>query len=126
MRMMHEHIDFPGRAAVKVKWQRKSCFTYPWHFHNEYELLFVIKGEGTSYVADSIEELVTLIKKVNPDTPAHPKSFETISLLRKKVKSNFLKSEIGSKEWADSAKFCEIGPQTFPFHSKSFQFYWVL
>lgn len=56
MRMMHEYIDFPGRAAVKVKWQRKSSFTYPWHFHNEYELLYVIKGEGTSYVADSIEE----------------------------------------------------------------------
>ncbi len=55
MKMMHEHIDFPGRAAVKVKWQKKPRFTYPWHFHNEYELLFVIKGEGTSFVADSIE-----------------------------------------------------------------------
>ncbi len=55
MRIMHEHIDFPGRAAVKVKWQKKPSFTYPWHFHSEYELLFVIKGEGTSFVADSIE-----------------------------------------------------------------------
>lgn len=56
MKMMHEHIDFPGRAAVKVKWQKKPRFTYPWHFHNEYELLFVIKGVGTSFVADSIEQ----------------------------------------------------------------------
>lgn len=54
--MMHEQIDFPGRAAVKVKWQNKPHFTYPWHFHNEYEILYVIDGSGTSFVADSIEE----------------------------------------------------------------------
>ena len=56
MKMMYEHIDFPGRAAVKVKWQKKPHFTYSWHFHNEYEILYVIKGYGTSFVADNIEE----------------------------------------------------------------------
>ncbi len=56
MKMMHEQIDFPGRAAVKVKWQKQPYFTYPWHFHNEYEILYVIDGIGTSFVADSIEE----------------------------------------------------------------------
>jgi AraC-like DNA-binding protein len=30
-------------------------FTYPWHFHPEYEILYVIEGSGTSFVADSIE-----------------------------------------------------------------------
>jgi AraC-like DNA-binding protein len=52
---MHEHIDFPGRSAVKVKYREMPYFTYPWHFHNEYELLYVIDGFGTSYVADSIK-----------------------------------------------------------------------
>lgn len=52
---MHESIDFPGRLAIKVKWREMPHFTYPWHFHNEYELLYVIDGFGTSYVADSIE-----------------------------------------------------------------------
>lgn len=56
MKMMHEQIDFPGRAAVKVKWQKKPHFTYPWHFHSEYELLYVIDGFGTSFVADNIKE----------------------------------------------------------------------
>ncbi len=56
MKLMHEQIDFPGRAAVKVKRQKKPHFTYPWHFHNEYELLYVEDGIGTSFVADSIEE----------------------------------------------------------------------
>lgn len=53
---MHEHIDFPGRSTVKVKWQEKPHFTYPWHFHSEYEILYVIDGYGTSFVADNIEE----------------------------------------------------------------------
>ncbi len=52
---MHEYIDFPGRSAVKVKWREMPRFTYPWHFHSEYELLYVIEGFGTSYVADSIK-----------------------------------------------------------------------
>ncbi len=53
---MHEQIDFPGRSAVKVKLREMPHFTYPWHFHPEIELLYVIEGSGTSFVADSIEE----------------------------------------------------------------------
>ncbi len=52
---MQEHIDFPLRSAVKVKWQKVPHFTYPWHFHPEYEILYVINGSGTSFVADSTE-----------------------------------------------------------------------
>jgi AraC-like DNA-binding protein/mannose-6-phosphate isomerase-like protein (cupin superfamily) len=56
MKIMHEQIDFPGRSAVKVKLREMPHFTYPWHFHPEYEILYVIDGSGTSFVADSIEE----------------------------------------------------------------------
>lgn len=56
MKIMHEQIEFPGRSAVKVKMQEKSHFTYPWHFHSEYEILFVQNGFGTSFVADNIEQ----------------------------------------------------------------------
>lgn len=56
MKLMHEQIDFPGRSAVKVKLREMPHFTYPWHFHSEYEILLVIKGFGTSFVADNIEE----------------------------------------------------------------------
>ena len=55
MKLMHEHIDFPLQSAIKVKWQRKPHFTYPWHFHSEYEILYVIEGAGNSFVANNIE-----------------------------------------------------------------------
>lgn len=53
---MHEQVDFPGRSAIKVKWREMPHFTYPWHFHSEYELLYVLDGFGTSFVADNIEQ----------------------------------------------------------------------
>ncbi|NQU54119.1 MAG: AraC family transcriptional regulator [Bacteroidetes bacterium] len=54
--MMHEQVDFPGRSAVKVKWREMPHFTFPWHFHNEIELLYVMEGIGTSFVADDIQK----------------------------------------------------------------------
>jgi len=56
MKIMHEQIDFPGRSSVKAKIQEKLCFTYPWHFHSEYEIVYVLDGFGTRFVADNIEE----------------------------------------------------------------------
>lgn len=56
MKIMHEHIDFPGRSAVKVKYCDKPHFTYPWHFHPEFEILYITDGSGTRFVADSVEE----------------------------------------------------------------------
>ncbi|WP_319503023.1 AraC family transcriptional regulator [uncultured Draconibacterium sp.] len=56
MKLMHEQIDFPGKSVVKVKVQEKESFTYPWHFHSEYEIVYVLEGLGTRFVADSIEE----------------------------------------------------------------------
>ncbi len=52
---MHEQIDFPLQSAIKIKWQNKPHFTYPWHFHSEYEIIYVIQGSGNSFVADHIE-----------------------------------------------------------------------
>lgn len=56
MKLMHEHIDFPGRSTIKVKWRDTPYFTYPWHSHSEFELTYVIKSYGTRYVGDNIEK----------------------------------------------------------------------
>ena len=55
MKLMHEQIDFPGLSPVKVKVREMPYFTYPWHFHDEYEILYVIDGFGTRFIADNIE-----------------------------------------------------------------------
>lgn len=67
---MHEHIDFPGLSTVKIKLREMPHFTYPWHFHPEFEILYVIDGSGTRFVADNIEEFqsddLTLIGSALP------------------------------------------------------------
>lgn len=55
MKIMHENIDFPLSSALKVKWREMPHFTYPWHFHREYEIIFVIEGHGISFAADNYE-----------------------------------------------------------------------
>jgi AraC-like DNA-binding protein len=52
---MHEQVSFAPRTMLKVKWDDFPHFTYPWHFHSEFELVYVLKSSGKRFVADSVE-----------------------------------------------------------------------
>jgi AraC-like DNA-binding protein len=54
-KIMHEQIDFPGQSTLRLKWGEIPFFTYPWHYHSEYEILYMIESTGTRFVADNIE-----------------------------------------------------------------------
>jgi len=56
MKIMHEQLSFRGKTAVTVKWDDFPHFTFPWHFHPEYELVYVIKSFGKRFVGDHIED----------------------------------------------------------------------
>ena len=53
---MHEQLSFRGKTAVTVKWDDFPHFTFPWHFHPEYELVYVIKSFGKRFVGDHIDD----------------------------------------------------------------------
>lgn len=55
MKIMHEQVSFVPRTMLKVKWDDFPHFTFPWHFHSEYEIVFVLKSSGKRFVADNIE-----------------------------------------------------------------------
>lgn len=55
MKIMHEQVSFAPRTMLKVKWDDFPHFTYPWHFHSEFEIVFVLKSSGKRFVADSVE-----------------------------------------------------------------------
>jgi len=65
MKIMHEQVSFAPRTLLKVKWDDFPHFTYPWHFHSELEIVYVLKSSGKRFVADSIESFqegdITLI-----------------------------------------------------------------
>ena len=51
---MHEQVDLPGGSPLKVKWDDFPHFTFPWHYHSEYEIVYIIKSTGTRYVGDNV------------------------------------------------------------------------
>lgn len=53
--IMHEQVLIPDGSSIRVKWDDFPHFTFPWHFHNEIEIVYVIRSHGTRYVADSVE-----------------------------------------------------------------------
>jgi AraC-like DNA-binding protein len=55
MKIMHEQVSFPPHTMLKVKWDDFPHFTYPWHFHSEFEIVYILKSSGKRFVADSIE-----------------------------------------------------------------------
>ena len=55
MKIMHELINFRDGEYLKVKWDEFEHFTFPWHFHDEYEIIYVIESYGKKFVGDRIE-----------------------------------------------------------------------
>lgn len=51
---MPEYIDFSDQNTIKLKWGDIPCFGYPWHYHSEYEIIYILDSTGTRFVADHI------------------------------------------------------------------------
>lgn len=52
---MHEQLSLADGSPVKIKWCDYDYFKYPWHFHREYEIVYIIKSTGTRFVGNNIE-----------------------------------------------------------------------
>ena len=55
MKSFHAVIDYPIDNSFIVKYDNFPHFNYPLHFHNEYEIVYIIKSFGKKYVGDVVE-----------------------------------------------------------------------
>ena len=53
-KIMNEKLTITTSNPVRARFYEYPRFTYPWHFHSEYEIIYVEKGEGDCLVGDSI------------------------------------------------------------------------
>jgi AraC-like DNA-binding protein len=53
--MMHEQLTINEHVPVIARYYDYERFTYPWHFHNEYEIIYFEESDGERFVADSME-----------------------------------------------------------------------
>jgi AraC-like DNA-binding protein len=56
MKIMHEQVDLPGGSPLKVKYDDFAHFSFPWNYHGEFEIVYVIKSYGTRFVGDHVGE----------------------------------------------------------------------
>ncbi len=52
---LEEQIDFSVQSTLRLKWGDIPFFGYPWHYHNEHEIVYLLESTGTRFVADHIE-----------------------------------------------------------------------
>jgi AraC-like DNA-binding protein len=53
-RILNEKLPISSFSPIKARHYDYNCFTYPWHFHSQYEIMYVKQGTGQCFVGDAI------------------------------------------------------------------------
>ena len=54
--IMNERLPISKSLPLKARFYDYRHFTYPWHFHPEFEIIYVKESTGTRFVGNSIEK----------------------------------------------------------------------
>jgi len=52
---MNEQLAISSSSPLRARFYDYQHFTYPWHFHSEYEIIYISESTGTRFVGNSIE-----------------------------------------------------------------------
>ena len=55
MKLIEKKIA-PSNKSFSIYRNRTPCLDESWHYHEEYELIFVIKGTGMRFIGDDVQE----------------------------------------------------------------------
>ncbi len=56
MKPLHLKVPAYSKFHIDARREEVSYFGNPWHFHDELEITFVLKSEGTKFIGDHISE----------------------------------------------------------------------
>lgn len=54
--IMNERLPISKSSPLRIRFFDYQHFTYPWHFHSEYEILYIQAGTGTRFVGDNVDK----------------------------------------------------------------------
>lgn len=55
IKLMHEQLGLVDGSPIKVKWCDYDYFKYPYHFHSECEIIYILRSSGVFFAGNSIE-----------------------------------------------------------------------
>ena len=53
--IINEKLPISESNPIKARYYDYDRFTYPWHFHSQYEIIYVKESHGLCFVGDCIE-----------------------------------------------------------------------
>ena len=53
--MINEQLPISESSPIKARFYDYAHFTYPWHFHAEYEIIYFKEGTGTGFIGNNME-----------------------------------------------------------------------
>lgn len=59
-KILNERIAISSSNPIRARFYDYRGFTYPWHFHSEYELMYVEQGYGRCLVGDNINNFIII------------------------------------------------------------------
>ncbi len=75
--LINEQLTLSESSPLKARAYDYAHFTYPWHFHSEYEIISYWKGTGTRFVGNSMERFSEGdVLLIGPNLPHYMKSDE--------------------------------------------------
>ncbi len=54
--IMNERLSISSTSPLRARFYDYKHFSYPWHFHSEYEIMYVREGTGTRFVGNSFDK----------------------------------------------------------------------
>ena len=110
MKPNYKPIPFDESNLFNVVFQEnKKEFDYPWHYHKEYELIYIPSGQGLRYVGNSIENYFNDDLVLVGSNLPHCWIDETNQEKRTpKAVVVYIKEEFSDKTWMQSHEFTAI------------------
>ncbi len=55
MKPFKEVINYPAENSFVLRYNNIAHFSVPWHFHHEYEMVYIVRSKGKRFVGDVVE-----------------------------------------------------------------------
>lgn len=80
-KILNEQLQITNSNPLKARLYNYQSFTYPWHFHSEYEIIYIERGQGQCIIGDNIidysDDMLIIFGSELPHCMQSPNEYKT-------------------------------------------------